>query len=96
MCQTIRKPLYFGKAQEKGIDFSPLFSLVYCRRAPRILVRHTLEAKLCPIMIMYDEAAFDGLAALFDSDYVTDDDTELSPNGLLQQLPVKFLFSFMF
>uniref|UniRef100_A0A914XD20 Vacuolar protein sorting 13D n=1 Tax=Plectus sambesii TaxID=2011161 RepID=A0A914XD20_9BILA len=46
----------------------PLLRMVYERRAPRLVARHTLDAEFSPITIMYHEDAPVGLSNLFETD----------------------------
>lgn len=43
----------------------------YRRHAPMLLVRHTVDADLSAISVMYDEGAFDGLSNFFDTSAAT-------------------------
>ncbi|TKR64371.1 hypothetical protein L596_024918 [Steinernema carpocapsae] len=46
----------------------PFFEMIYRRRAPKLIARHTLEVTFSSVSVMYDEDALDGLTSLFDMD----------------------------
>uniref|UniRef100_A0A915ASC0 Vacuolar protein sorting-associated protein 13D n=5 Tax=Parascaris univalens TaxID=6257 RepID=A0A915ASC0_PARUN len=57
----------------------PLFQMRYRRHAPMLLVRHTVDADLSAISVMYDEGAFDGLSNFFDTNAATFNQKSNSP-----------------
>ncbi|KAK0393450.1 hypothetical protein QR680_000217 [Steinernema hermaphroditum] len=51
---------------QQFLPAKPIFQMVYRRRAPKLIARHTLEATFSSMSVMYDEDALEGLASLFD------------------------------
>ncbi|VDK48292.1 unnamed protein product [Anisakis simplex] len=48
----------------------PLFQMRYRRHAPKLVVKHTLEANFSALSLMYEAGAFDGLSNFFNTDTV--------------------------
>ncbi|KAJ1353258.1 hypothetical protein KIN20_009852 [Parelaphostrongylus tenuis] len=46
----------------------PVFRMLYRRRSPRLVVRHNIEVNFCPVSVMYEENALQGLSTLFSDD----------------------------
>lgn len=44
------------------------FRMLYRRRSPRLIVRHSVEGSFRPVSVMYEENALDGLSTLFADD----------------------------
>ncbi|TKR63463.1 hypothetical protein L596_027292 [Steinernema carpocapsae] len=70
--------------------------MIYRRRAPKLIARHTLEATFSSVSVMYDEDALDGLTSLFDvdsafADQESSDDSSSSSAAPLEQLSQLFL-----
>ena len=42
--------------------------MTYCRRAPKLIAKHTIDADFSELSVMYDEGAFDDIAKIFDID----------------------------
>ncbi|CAI2346080.1 unnamed protein product [Caenorhabditis sp. 36 PRJEB53466] len=67
--ESTKMLLTVGRDGEDAVSSKvPMFSMHYSRKAPRLIVRHTVNCRLRPVSIVYEEGALDGLSTLFTDD----------------------------
>lgn len=63
-------PSAADSASGKNMLRKPIFQMMYRRRAPKMLAKHTVSAKFSELSVMYDEGAFDDIGNLFNTEAI--------------------------
>ncbi|CAG9534944.1 unnamed protein product [Cercopithifilaria johnstoni] len=71
-------PNALDSAKSNGSN-NALFRLTYHRRAPKMVVTHTLDIRCSELSVLYNEDAFDDLATFFSDKSVVKQDKNLDP-----------------
>uniref|UniRef100_A0A8R1I955 Chorein_N domain-containing protein n=1 Tax=Caenorhabditis japonica TaxID=281687 RepID=A0A8R1I955_CAEJA len=67
--ESTKMLLTVGRDGEDAVSSkAPIFSMHYSRKSPRLIVRHTVNCRLRPVSIVYEEGALEGLSTLFTDD----------------------------
>lgn len=67
--ESTKMLLTVGRDGEDAVSSkAPMFSMHYSRKSPRLIVRHTVNCRLRPVSIVYEEGALEGLSTLFTDD----------------------------
>uniref|UniRef100_A0A1I7VNQ7 Ricin B-type lectin domain-containing protein n=1 Tax=Loa loa TaxID=7209 RepID=A0A1I7VNQ7_LOALO len=73
-----RSPNTSDNAKNSNLN-NALFRLAYHRRAPKMVVTHTLDIKCSELSVLYNEDAFDDLATFFSDKSTVKQDKNLDP-----------------